>query len=173
MQGIKVRSESTDDLRAIDVVNLSAFEGEQEAKLVAELRKLPDYSADFSLVAEFNGRLVGHLMLTPGQLIYNGEKTPVLLLAPMSVVPSQSHRGIGTELVDAAIKLGKEKGFAAIITAGQPDYYARLGFEPSAKRDIHCNLPVPEDAIMMVELDASAISQGGMVNYSAPFLSLY
>ena len=173
MEGITVRSESTDDLRAIDVVNLSAFEGEEEAKLVADLRKLPDYSADYSLVAEFNGRLVGHLMLTPGQLTFNGEKTPVLLLAPMSVVPSQSHRGIGTELVEAAISLGKEKGFAAIIAAGQPDYYARLGFEPCSKQGIQCNLPVPEDRVMMIELDANAISEGGMVNYSSPFLSLY
>jgi len=173
MEGIRVRSESKEDLRAIDVVNLSAFEGEQEAKLVAELRKLPDYSTDFSLVAEFNGRLVGHLMLTPGSLTFNGEHTPVLILAPMSVVPSQSHRGIGTELVGAAIELGTEKGFAAIFATGQPDYYARLGFEAAVKRDIQCNLPVPEDRVMMIELDGGALAKGGIVNYSAPFLSLY
>jgi len=173
MQDIQVRNESPDDFSAIDVVNLSAFEGEDEAKLVAELRERPDYSAELSFVAEFNGRLVGHCMLTPGQLISAKGTVDVLLLAPMSVVPSQSHRGIGTELVEAAKKAGKSKGFAAIIAAGQPDYYERLGFEHGANKGVECNLPVPDDALMFIELEAGAVANGGKVNYAQPFLSLY
>ena len=128
---------------------------------------------DLSLVAEFNGRLVGHLMLTPSRLVQGEKLIPVLILAPMSVVPSQSHRGIGTVLVEEAVKRAKDNGFAAIIAAGQPDYYGRLDFVPSSKSGIHCNLPVPEDMVMMIELDSDAVAGGGIVNYSEPFLSLY
>ena len=91
MQGIQVRSECESDFKAIDVVNLSAFEGEGEAQLIAELRGMPGYSADLSLVAEFNGRIVGHLMLTPAKLVNTSGEQKVLILAPMSVVPSQSY----------------------------------------------------------------------------------
>jgi len=173
MQGIHVRAELPDDFQAIDVVNLSAFEGETEAQLVAELRQQPDYLAELSLVAEFNKRLVGHCMLTPAQFQHKKGGQNVLVLAPMSVVPSQSHRGIGTSLVEMAVKIGKTENFSAIIAAGEPDYYARLGFESGISRNIKCNLPIPEDALMLIELESGAILNGGMVNYSTPFLSLY
>jgi len=174
MQGIHVRTELPNDFQAIDVVNLSAFEGEAEAQLVAELRQRADYLAELSLVAEFNKRLVGHCMLTPAELQQEkGGQQKVLLLAPMSVVPSQSHRGIGTSLVEMAVEIGKERGFSAIIAAGKPDYYARLGFDMGINHGIKCNLPIPEDALMFIELEPSIELKGGVVNYSSPFLSLY
>jgi len=173
MKDIQVRAESPDDFRAIDVVNLSAFEGDSEARLVSELRKHEDYSAELSFVAEFNGRLVGHCMLTPSQLKTDKGSVDVLLLAPMSVVPSQSHRGIGRELVDAAIKIAKLKGFSAIIASGKPDYYSKLGFEQGTDRCVECDLPIPDDAVMLIELEKGALSKGGKVSYGEPFLSLY
>lgn len=173
MHDIHVRAELPDDFRAIDVVNLSAFEGEIEAKLVDELRQQSTYSAELSLVATFNQRLVGHCMLTPARLQQKKMELNILLLAPMSVVPSQSHRGIGTSLVETAVEIGKERDFSAIIATGKPEYYARLGFESGISRGIKCNLPVPEDAVMCIELKSGAILEGGMVNYSSPFLSLY
>jgi putative acetyltransferase len=173
MENIVVRSERPEDYQAIDVVNLSAFEGDDEAKLIAKLREQPGYRADYSLVAEFNGRPVGHLLMTPG--ICSGQKgdTPLMIIAPMSVVPSQSHRGIGTALVEEAKKKAREEDMVAMIVVGKPDYYERLGFEPASKWDVRCNLPVPDDAVRLVELDEGALTGGCMVNFSAPFLSLY
>jgi len=173
MQDIQVRAELPDDFRAIDVVNLSAFEGEAEAQLVAELRQRPDYLAELSLVAEFNERLVGHCMLTPAKFEHKEGDQDVLLLAPMSVVPSQSHRGIGTSLVEIAEGIAKTRNFAAIIAAGKPDYYERLGFELGINKGIKCNLPIPDDALMFIELTPNTILSGGVVIYSSPFLSLY
>jgi putative acetyltransferase len=91
----------------------------------------------------------------------------------MSVVPSQSHRGIGTALVDEAKKKAREEGMAAMIAVGKPDYYEHLGFEPASKWGVRCNLPVPEDAVTLLELEEGALSGGGMVNFTAPFLSMY
>ncbi len=103
MQPIKVRAEVADDYRAIDVVNLSAFEGEAEAQLVDELRNSDGFIPDLSLVAELNGRVVGHVVLSKVKLKLGQESSEILALGPMSVVPSQSHRGIGSELIEAAI----------------------------------------------------------------------
>ena len=103
MQPIKVRAEVEGDFNAIDVVNLSAFEGEAEAQLVSELRGSEGFIPDLSLVAELNGRIVGHIVLSRVKLVSESGEREVLALGPMSVVPSQSHRGIGTELMDAAL----------------------------------------------------------------------
>ena len=46
------------------MVNLSAFEGEEEAQLVTELRDSDGFIPDLSLVAELNGRIVGHVVLS-------------------------------------------------------------------------------------------------------------
>ncbi|MDT8405531.1 N-acetyltransferase [Sulfuriflexus sp.] len=173
MSGILVRTERPEDYQAIDVVNLSAFEGDDEAKLIATLREQSGYRADYSLVAEFNGRPVGHLLMTPGRCNQQKANTPVMIIAPMSIVPSQSRRGIGTALVEAARKKAREEGMAAMIAVGEPGYYERLGFEPASKWGVRCNLPVPEDAVMLVELEDGTLSGGCTVNYSAPFLSLF
>jgi len=173
MKNIAVRSENSSDIKAIDVVNLSAFEGDDEARFVAELRKLPGYNSDLSLVAEFNGRIVGHLLLTPVVLKQSDGEIKVLALAPMSVVPSQSHRGIGTELVKAATEQAGAMGFGAIIVAGHPEYYARLGFEPAAKWNISSNLPVPGEAYMAMEIVAGTLGEGGHIEYPQPFLAIY
>lgn len=173
MHGITVRGENPDDFKAIDVVHLSAFESEGEAKLVAALRAEAQYLAELALVAEFNGRIVGHLVLSPATLRHPAGETGVLVLAPMSVVPSQSHRGIGTELVQEAIRRAGEAGYAAIVVTGKPDYYARHGFTPASQLQLGCNLPVPEDAVMVIELDDGSLNAGGHVEYPPVFLEVY
>ena len=86
MQQIKVRAEVGDDFNAIDVVNLSAFQGEAEAQLVGDLRKSAGFIPDLSLVAELNGRIVGHVVLSRVQL-KSGDKKKEILASPRSRTP--------------------------------------------------------------------------------------
>ena len=55
MHVINVRPETAEDIRAIDVVHISAFGGEAEARLVSALRESTTYSRELSLVAELGG----------------------------------------------------------------------------------------------------------------------
>ena len=64
MHSITVRPETAEDIRAIDVVHISAFGGEAEANLVSVLRASATYNRELSLVAELGGRIVGHVLLT-------------------------------------------------------------------------------------------------------------
>jgi len=52
MHAITVRPETVEDIRAIDVVHISAFGGEAEAQLVSALRESATYNRELSLVAE-------------------------------------------------------------------------------------------------------------------------
>ncbi len=173
MQQIRVRAETPEDFSAIDVVNLSAFEGEAEAQLIAELRKSPSFIPDLSLVAELNGRIVGHVVLTRVKLVSDQGESEILALGPMSVVPSQSHRGIGSELIDAAVARARPLCYNAIVVAGHPDYYLRFGFRPASDWGLSCNLPIPEDALTAMELVEGALAGGGRVEYPELFKALF
>jgi putative acetyltransferase len=173
MQQIRVRAETPDDFSAIDVVNLSAFEGEAEAQLISELRKSLTFIPDLSLVAELNGRIVGHVVLSRVKLVSEQGEREILALGPMSVVPSQSHRGIGSELIDAAVARAKPLCYDAIVVAGHPDYYLRFGFKPATDWGVTCNLPIPDDALTAMELVDGALSGGGIVEYPDLFKALF
>lgn len=173
MQEIIVRAETPEDVRAIDVVNLSAFEGEAEAQLVSEVRASPSFVPDLSLVAELNGRIVGHVLLSRVPLKQGSGSVEVLALGPMSVVPSQSHRGIGSELIQAAVTRAKPLKYGAILVAGHPEYYQRFGFSPASDWNLTCNLDVPGDALSAMELKSGTLSGGGRAEYPAPFTRIY
>ena len=173
MQQIKVRAETEDDFRAIDVVNLSAFQCESEAQLVSELRKSDVFIPDLSLVAELNGRIVGHVMLSRAVLKSDKGTQEVLVLGPESVVPSQSHRGIGSELIEAAVARARPLCYKAIVVAGHPDYYMRFGFNPAKQWNVSCNLPIPADALTAMELEEGALVGGGVVEYPDLFRRMF
>lgn len=173
MHTITVRVESPEDVRAIDVVHISAFGGEAEAQLLSALRVSSSYNRELSLVAELNGRIVGHILLTRVPLRRDGSEKNVLALGPIAVVPSQSHRGIGTELINASIKLAREKGYGAIVVVGYPEYYKRFGFRPAREFMVTCNLPAPEDALTAMEIVEGNLVGGGHVEYPEPFITLY
>lgn len=173
MHGITVRAESSDDIKAIDVVHLSAFQGDAEVGLVGALRDSAGYDAALSLVAEFHNRIVGHILLTKVRLQRDQDGEDILALAPMAVVPSQSHRGIGSELVQFAVQEAKRLGFGAIVVVGHPEFYQRLGFSPARKWGLRCNLPVPEEAMSAIELREGALSRPGNVIYPSQFAQIY
>ncbi len=169
MSMIQVRQENPDDIRAIDVVHLSAFGGGDEAGLIDSLRDSSGFIPELSLVAEFNGRIVGHVLLTRIHLLQGKERKNILALALMAVVPSQSHRGIGSDLVQAAIEQAKKLSHSAIVVVGQPEFYQRLGFEQASKWSLETNLSVSNDLVTAIELQPDALKGGGNVIYPSLF----
>jgi putative acetyltransferase len=173
MQEVKVRQENQTDAEAIAFVNQSAFGGDAEARLVTVVRQSKSFIPELSLVAEVGERLAGHLLLFHAYLDRQGKQQEVLALAPMSVVPSQSHRGIGSTLLQAAMTKAASLGHKAIVVIGHPDYYRRFGFENAAKWGIRSSLPVPEDSITAKELVAGALEGGGLLSYPPEFSRMF
>ncbi|NOX08367.1 MAG: N-acetyltransferase [Gammaproteobacteria bacterium] len=173
MHDVVVRSETPEDIRAIDVVNVSAFAGDVEANLVSSLRGSTHFISDLSLVAEINGRIVGHILLSRILLAHDDGSREILALGPMSVVPSQSQRGIGSVLVKAAIERARKGGHVAIIEAGYPDYYQRFGFKPIANWSLTSNLQLPKDAVTALELEDGVFQSGDRIVYPDLFAALF
>jgi len=173
MHGITVRKELNEDVKAIDVVHMSAFEGDQEVGLIDSLRNSSSFISDLSLVAEFKHRIVGHILLSKVTLQKGANSEDILALAPMAVVPSQSHRGIGSELVTTSIQVAKENSFGAIVVIGQPEFYQRFGFEPVSKLNLRCNLSVSTEVMSAMELKPGCLCEGCHVIFPSHFERVY
>ena len=96
-----------------------------------------------------------------------------MILAEDAGIFQLENTGIGSELIQAAIKLAKDKSYGAIVVLGHPEYYKRFGFSNAKDSQVSCNLPAPEDALTIMEIVAGNISGGGHVEYPEPFTALY
>ncbi|MEM9883767.1 MAG: N-acetyltransferase [Planctomycetota bacterium] len=105
------------------------FPTDAEARLVADLLDASD--APFSIAAETDGRLVGHVLLSTMTHEHGGSVRGLLALAPLAVAPDFRGRGIGRALVREALRQAAEHRAAAVFVLGDPTYYAPLGFTPA------------------------------------------
>jgi putative acetyltransferase len=152
----KICFEKPEDIAFIHSVNEQAFGRVSEAKLVDTLRLA--CTDHLSLVADDNGSIIGHLMFTPVVITDGKQKTEGMGLAPMAVLPSKQHQGIGTQLVDTGLQILKEKGCPFIIVLGHPEYYPRFGFQATSGRNIRTQWDgVPDEAFMILVMDHEAM----------------
>ena len=85
-----IRPETPDDAAAIRSVERDAFGQDVAADLVEALRDAPLDTLSF--VAELDGTVVGHVMLTPSLLDAPPRLVTVLALGPLAVAPEHQKR---------------------------------------------------------------------------------
>lgn len=126
---VAVRPETPADRETVRAVVGAAFGEERVVRLLAGLRCPPAW-LDVSLVAEADGAVVGHVSLSRGWVDAPREIVEVLVLSPLSVRPDHQGRGVGGELVNAALTAGTARDEPLVFLEGSPRYYPRFGFVP-------------------------------------------
>lgn len=127
---IVIRNEVPADARAIAEVTAAAFEtleisSHTEQFIVAALRAAGALTV--SLVAEAEGRVVGHIAFSPVTL---SDGAPGWYgLGPISVLPECQRRGIGGALIREGLFRLRALGARGCCLVGHPEYYRRFGFE--------------------------------------------
>ncbi|QRM30475.1 GNAT family N-acetyltransferase [Microvirga sp. VF16] len=129
-----VRPEMAEDAPAIRALTAAAFEGAPhssgtEAAIVDALRDAG--ALTLSLVAETQGRIVGHVAFSP--VTINGEAGRWFGLGPVSVEPAEQRRGIGQTLIREGLERLKALGAEGCVLLGDPAYYRRFGFVSDPK----------------------------------------
>ncbi len=128
---INIRLEKTSDIQDIHKVTIAAFldaphTDHTEQFIVDALRDSGKLSV--SIVAEDSSRIVGHVALSP-VTISNGS-SDWYGLGPISVVPTEQNKGVGSKLMHAALNELKNLNANGCVLLGDPNYYRRFGFEP-------------------------------------------
>ncbi len=167
---ITIRPERKEDFEAIHQLNLLAFKGEDEAKLVLRIRQSASFIPELSLVALKKDLLVGHILFSP--IIIETQKGAVsaLALAPMAVRPEFQNQGVGSELVRQGLEECRQMGHGVVIVVSHPTYYPRFGFSQAKKRGLNPPFPVPDEAFMVFELTPGGLRGiSGEVKYPPAF----
>jgi putative acetyltransferase len=161
-----IRAETPADAAAIRDINCQAFGQPAEADLVEALRA-GGYPR-LSLVAERDGRVVGHIMFSDLPIVAAAGTVPALALAPMAVLPQYQRQGVGSSLVQRGLDRCRDAGHRVVVVLGHRAYYPRFGFSPELA--LRLESPYAGPSFMALELVAGALDGvTGRVEYPPPF----
>jgi putative acetyltransferase len=157
---IVIRTETSADIDAITEVTSAAFEtleisNHTEQFIIEALRAAKALTV--SLVAELDGRVVGHVAFSP-VTISDGTQD-WYGLGPVSVLPEYQRNGVGKALIQQGLSRLKDLNAQGCCLVGHPHYYKRLGFK---------NMPgfvhegVPPEVFLALSFDGY-IPQGTVV----------
>lgn len=164
---ISIRNELSSDAAAIEAVTVAAFRSAEHSSgteqfIVRALRDAGQLAV--SLVAEEDGRIVGHAAVSPVTITTGSPDW--YGLGPVSVVPEQQGKGIGTMLITQALEKLRTSGAAGCVVLGEPGYYSRFGFNA----DPRLVLPgVPAEYFQAITFGGAL--PAGEVAYHASFVA--
>lgn len=168
---LSIRPEQPEDEEAIARVIEAAFGSPAVATLVDAIRRSDGFLPELSLVAEIEGGVVGHVMISRATLRDHATTREVANLSPLAVSPERQRRGIGSALVQEVTQRADGLGEPVVVLEGSPGYYRRFGFEHSVPHGIHIALPAwaPAEAAQVLRLSTYTTSFRGHVVYPPAF----
>jgi putative acetyltransferase len=167
MMGVVIRQVAADDLESILTVHWLAFGGDEEASLVSALGAEGYVRA--SLVAEAEGRVIGHILFSNLPILTPDATIPALSLAPLAVIPEKQRQGVGSALVREGLQFCRTHGHRIVVVLGHPEFYPRFGF--SAKLAGRLKSSYSGEVFMAMELVPGALDGvEGEVCYPPPFM---
>ena len=127
---IVIRSETDADVSAISEVTVAAFKtleisNHTEQFIIEALRAAKTLAV--SLVAEMDGRVIGHIAFSP-VTVSDGTRD-WYGLGPVSVLPTYLRQGIGKALIQEGLSRLKDMNAQGCCLVGHPDYYRKFGFK--------------------------------------------
>ena len=127
---IVIRNETDADISAITEVTVAAFKtleiSNHTEQFIVEALRAAD-ALTVSLVAELDGRVIGHIAFSPVR-ISDGTRN-WYGLGPVSVSPDHQRKGVGKALIHEGLCRLKNLNAAGCCVVGHPDYYRKFGFE--------------------------------------------
>lgn len=136
-----------------------------EQNLVVALRQGHAFIPELSLVAEVDKKLVGHILFTKATVNHE----TVLVLAPLSVMPSYQKQGVGTALIVEGHKIAKNLGYPYSFVLGSETYYPRVGYLPAEQFGVEVPSGIPTENFMAMQLQEKANLLCGALAYAEEF----
>lgn len=131
----------------------------QEQDWVIAQRSGTGYLPALELVAEQNGALLGHILLTERTVQTTEGSRTMLYLSPLCVHPDRRGEGIGGALLAEACERAAQMGYRAAFLVGDPGYYSRFGFRPVTDFGLENGSQIPDRYVQAVELHPGALAE--------------
>jgi putative acetyltransferase len=126
---MQIRPEVEADDASIRKVHIDAFAvhpySKQTEHLIVEALRAAKVLR-VSLVAEVDGKVVGHIAFSPAWV--EQQEYGWFILGPVGVLPEFQRKGIGQALVKAGLQVLQNQGAEGCVFAGAPAFYCRFGF---------------------------------------------
>jgi predicted N-acetyltransferase YhbS len=165
-----IRHEKSSDYPGIKKVNDLAFGQSNEGILIEKLRENSSFIKELSLIAELDGKIIGHILFFPIWIREGQNEYQSLALAPMSVIPEYQKKGIGSQLIFKGLETSRDLGFKSVIVLGHEFYYPKFGFAPASQWAIKAPFDVPDEVFMALELVPDGLKGiSGKVQYPKEF----
>jgi putative acetyltransferase len=165
---IAIRTETSDDIRAIAEVTIAAFEtleisNHTEQFIIEALRAAGGLAV--SLVAELDGQVVGHVAFSP---VTMSDGTPDWYgLGPVSVLPEYQRQGIGKALIHEGLLRLKSMRARGCCVVGHPEYYRKCGFDKTPELVLE---GVPPEVFFVLSFDGN--TPRGTVSFHEAFAAI-
>lgn len=125
-----IRTAATADEYQIRQVYLAAFDDDEKdlvASLAGELLHEASTPEILHLVAEEDGRIIGHIAFSP-VISQSGGEGIGYILAPLAIEPRNQKKGAGSKLIREGLRLLTTRDIGIVFVYGDPDFYGRFGF---------------------------------------------
>ena len=122
------KKQDCDNIREIYINAFAGGEGETVASLASNLLSEETIPQTIALIAEKNGKVVGHIAFSPVTFEAPNELDGYIL-APLAVKPENQNCGIGSKLIETGIAQLSSKGVNVLFVYGDPKYYSKFGFK--------------------------------------------
>ncbi|MDQ9170920.1 N-acetyltransferase [Oxalobacteraceae bacterium R-40] len=148
---ILIRNEADADVDAISEVTAAAFKtleisSHTEQFIINALRAAKALTV--SLVAEVDGRVIGHIAFSP-VAISDGTRN-WYGLGPISVLPEYQRQDVGKALIREGLSRLKNINAQGCCLVGHPDYYKKFGFRNITGLGIE---GVPQELFFVLSFD--------------------
>ena len=149
---LTILPETADDVLAIERLHERTFGPGRFARTAFRIREGRGHRLELSFTARIGTLLVGSVRLTPIRI---GDAA-ALLLGPLTVEPPFRERGVGSALIERALKDAKAKGHKLVVLVGDEPFYAKNGFKRIPKGRARMPGPVDPARLLVAELAAAA-----------------
>ena len=143
---------------AVEALYDDVFGPGRFAKTAERLREGNTKIADASLLAVDSDGVTGVVRVWPVKV---GEGGRAAFLGPIAVAERRRGNGVAFKLMERAIGVCREQGYAAVILVGDHEYYERFGFHPAGEGRFLLPGPVDQKRVLIRDLSDRAAKLKG------------
>ena len=134
---MEIRPESENDYLKVEELVRNSFwnvyrPGAYEHFIVHNLRGDESFMENMAYVIEDDGKIIGDINYSVGEIRYENDVEPAVILGPVAVDITCQNQGLGSKLIRYTLKILEKENIPFVFVVGDENYYSRFGFKTAS-----------------------------------------